>query len=195
MGIFRTNNERGFTLIELIIVIGIVGMVTTLGVLQLRTAMFQRELNQAASELVTDIRRMQQQSVNGGTFIPPANAPVTYNFQLTLWDSTVVAVPGNTPNGYQLLNNTTVPATVVNTINFSDVNVIAKIMSPGPGITTVPITHYPFDLDRMFNGNLVNIPYQIRLTHTVTGAVIFVNVDSRVGRVWTNTDGTGPITN
>lgn len=183
------NKERGFTIIEMLVVVAIVGVIMSVGVLQYRSSVSQQQLTHATTELVTDIRNMQQMSANYENFFPPANTPVHYTYQLQLWDSTIAAAAGVTPNGYQL---TDVDAgTTLSTVSFAADNVTVSIMTPVGHTATA--NYYSFDLDRTLNGVLINSPYQFRLTHNLTGAVMFVNVDSRVGRVWTNTNGAPPI--
>lgn len=194
---FYRNRERGITIIEVIVVVAIVGILVTIGGNHFQVAQAQRELNRAASELISDIRLMQQFSANDDRFI--GNQSPYY--KLTLWNDGQLPANNIISNGYQLLyvdpakNTTTVVKknTVPYELNFSNYHVSAQIVNPDSA-TSVDITYFAYDIDRTkIDGTLENRSYQVKLTHTVTKAVIYVNVDSRVGRVWTNTDGASPI--
>jgi prepilin-type N-terminal cleavage/methylation domain-containing protein len=189
MEIYRTNKEGGFTLIEIVITVAIIGVLAAIGVNQFRVAQSQRELNRAAWELVADIRWMQQLSANDMTPRLSTTIPPTYRYELKLWNATLLGTNDVHPNHYQVLNN----GTVLKQINFNDDKVSAQIMKPS-GSNIVDITYYAYDLDRVRSGTtLENNSYQVMLTHDVTKAVMYVNVDSRVGRVWINTDGSNPL--
>lgn len=185
MDIFRRNKERGFTGIEIMLVVAIIGILMTIGGTQFQRRVAQGELDRATQRLASDIRLMQQLSASNVGF-PVATGPIpaaSYRYRLRLWDSTVSSSPGITPNGYQVLDNV-IP---LQTRSFDDDNVRATIVTPTPVGGSTDITYWASELDRTTDGTstgiLVNRQYQIRLTHNVTNAVRVVTVDPRVGRV------------
>ena len=58
--------QRGFTLIELVICIGIVGIFASTAMLTLGQSVAKQELESTGLQLVADIRWLQQLSVNAG---------------------------------------------------------------------------------------------------------------------------------
>jgi len=63
--------QRGVTLIELVICIGLISMIASMAVLTLGQSLAKQELDSASRQLVADIRWLQQLSINsgGGTVI------------------------------------------------------------------------------------------------------------------------------
>lgn len=189
MRIYHSNKELGFTLIEVVITVAIIGILGAIGITQFRVAQSQRELNHAVWELASDIRWMQQLSANDMTPRLSTTTPPTYRYELKLWNATLPKANNVNPNNYEVLDN----GMVLKQIDFNADHVNAQIIVPNAS-NLVDITYYSYDLDRIRNGTtLENISYQVKLTHTVTNAVMYVNVDSRVGRVWTNTNGSNPL--
>lgn len=192
---FHRNKERGFTLIELLVIISIIIILSAIASTQFRLALSQRELNHAASELVSDIRGMQQLAANDDTFLPATKTTqLTYLHKLVLWDITQLPATGITTNSYQVQGIQNNNITVLKEVKFTLDNVNALVILPTQS-PTVNMTYYAYDLDRI-NGTtnvLENRSYQIKLTHTISHDSIYINVDSRVGRVWTNTNGASPL--
>jgi prepilin-type N-terminal cleavage/methylation domain-containing protein len=173
------RHESGFTLIELILTMSIIGVMTMMGMLQFKESRDQQNLERAAWELAADIRWMQQLSANDTTARYATNP--NYVYRLRLWSATynpVVGDPATTTNSYVVLNGTT----VMKQLNFSDYQVSAQVV---PNLSTVDMTFFAYDLDRVNNitNNLENASYQIKLTNIDNNAVRYVTVDSRVGRV------------
>lgn len=81
--------QRGFVLIELLIVLVMIGIITSITLLKINSVMVTLDLDNAAKELVGDLRYIQQLSTNSGT------GP----FYSILFD------PG-TPSGYYIFLNT-----------------------------------------------------------------------------------------
>ncbi|MBP2651772.1 MAG: hypothetical protein H6Q74_2597 [Firmicutes bacterium] len=186
------KNQQGFTLIETVVTVAIIAVLAAIGVNELRVAIANRELARAAWELAADIRWMQQLSANDVAEDARVTLSPSYRYKLLLWasDYTLQSTSEKT-NYYQVLDSSS--TTALKKLSFDSYHVKAKIIVPSSA-TSASITYYAYDVDRIKTGTtLENISYQIMLTHSVTGAVIYVNVDSRVGRVWTNTDGTSPL--
>jgi len=176
------NTQRGFSVVEVLIAVAIIGILATVGTIRYREARADRQLNHAATALVSDIRNMQQLAANDQDFPVDAALDVPHHYWLQL---------GTPANGYQVQSDATGIIVALSTFNFTDDNVEMEILTPNGA--NAKMTYYAFDLDRKFNKSLVNQRYQIRLTHNVTKSVIFVNVSSRVGRVNTNTNGAAPL--
>lgn len=184
MGIRGSRKEHGFTLMELMIAIAIIGILTGIGMLQFRASQARQELDRAAWELASDIRWMQQLSANDAT--PRRANPPTYRFTLRLWAGSYVpedpGIPAGTANSYQVQDRPLGGAvTVMKTLNFNDYRTTATIVG---GAGSIGITFYSYDLDMLVNGQLANAAYRVQLTHNNVSTPRFVNVDSRVGRVW-----------
>lgn len=60
---WRSGDQRGFTLIELLVVMALTAVLMTLGASAVRHYWFVRSLQGAQDEIVTQLRRSQQQSV------------------------------------------------------------------------------------------------------------------------------------
>jgi len=193
MKIFQKNKERGFTLVELLVTIAIIGILAGIAINRFQVSQAQRELNHAALELVSDIRWMQQMSANDATprmAVIAGTTPLTYSYRLNLWASGTAPQTNVTPNGYRVLYHDydTQQDTILKEIKFDSDNVQATITVP-EGKDQVAITHYAYDLDYTTNDNLENSSYRIQLTHDLmSNKPIYINVDSRVGRVLTTTD-------
>lgn len=188
MEIFQRNKERGFTMIELMVVAALFAIVATIGVGQFRTSHAHGELVRAASRLESDIRWMQQLSANNQDFPTPVDQEIKYRYRVHL-EGNVYKVQLIEPDSNTGLDK----ITDLKEVNFIDDKVNARIIRPVEGAINVNITYYAYDLDRLKKDSatlLENCSYQIQLKHTATNEEIFVNVDSRVGRVWTNIDGT-----
>lgn len=76
-------NQRGFTLLELLMVIGILGIVAAIALPRMGTASDERNVDLAARALAADLRWMQQLSVNsvagsGDPFVPAGSRPFLY---------------------------------------------------------------------------------------------------------------------
>jgi len=84
--------QRGVTFIELIICIGILGMLGSLAGLRLGQSLHQQELDSASLQLVADLRWLQQRSINEGS------GTVAYLFHFNQ----------NEPCGYYITANTQV---------------------------------------------------------------------------------------
>jgi prepilin-type N-terminal cleavage/methylation domain-containing protein len=161
------EHERGFTLMELLIVLAIFGIVAGIGVVRFQTAQAHQELDRAVRELTADIRWMQQLSANDATPRLTDTTPLTYRYRLVV-----------DANHYEVRDG----IGILKARQFGDDRVRAA--------NNVNMTFYAYDLDRLRNPadptSLENAVYQVRLTHNLTGAVRDVNVAARIGRVWIN---------
>ena len=196
----RKEKQRGFTVIEMIIVVAIFGIVTVMAVLPYETNVSGSELDQAAWELAGDIRYMQQQSTDdpateqAGQSVP---ATVTaggtgYGYRLRIWGADYTgALAPSLANTYEVLDQT--GKVLKGPVSFAACNVKAYIVMAPPGsgaVTNVDMTYYAFDHDMLVGGSLVNSRYRIRLD-PINSTVVksrYVNVDSRMGRVWVTSD-------
>lgn len=79
--------QRGVTLIELVICIGVLGIIASMAVLTLGQSLAKQELDSTSRQLVADIRWLQQLSINtgGGTVIYRLlfNNSVPYGYYVT----------------------------------------------------------------------------------------------------------------
>ncbi|MBP2653925.1 MAG: hypothetical protein H6Q73_1494 [Firmicutes bacterium] len=194
MRLLCTNGERGFTLIEAVVTIAIICVLVSIGVNQFRVAQAQRELYRAAMELVADIRWLQQLSANdaaGDTRVTFASNP-SYRYKLLLLAADYSPQSSSErANCYQILDSSSTMPLKKN--DLAGYHVTAKVIVPSNS-SSVSLTYCAYDVDRIKTGSVLeNTAYQIKLIHTTTGAYVYVNVDSRVGRVWTNTDGAAPL--
>ena len=80
--------QRGFTLIELVVVIAIIAIVAALAIPQLGDWRAQQDLDAAAREMAADIRLLQQITINSGGVSPimsfKTTAPYGYITSLNL---------------------------------------------------------------------------------------------------------------
>jgi len=60
------ENEDGFTLVELLIIIGIISILTTIGIMSSRESMIEFRLNGAARQLYSDMQYARLNAVKGG---------------------------------------------------------------------------------------------------------------------------------
>lgn len=192
----RREKQRGFTLLEMMVVVAIIGILSSICIFQYQTTQSQRELDQAAWELASDIRWMQQMSANDATteaaiYNNPTAVP-GYRYYFVVWGSAYIPLNlTEIANGYQVQDRAGGGKLVIKQRNFNDYRVTVTVMVP-VGATSATMTYYSYDLDRVFAGALMNAPFQIKLTHAGVATPDFVNVDSRVGRVWVNTTGAPP---
>jgi len=84
--------QRGVTLIELVICIGVVGIIASTTIPKLGQSLAKQELDGASRQLAADIRWLQQVSINLG------NGTTSY----------VMKLNGSEPYGYDVTNQTQV---------------------------------------------------------------------------------------
>jgi prepilin-type N-terminal cleavage/methylation domain-containing protein len=58
--------QRGFTIIELLICMAVLGLIVSMAALTLQPSLAQQELESTARQLAADIRLLQQLSINSG---------------------------------------------------------------------------------------------------------------------------------
>ncbi len=70
----KLKQQKGFTIIELLVVIGIMGLMATLMVVQFNLTRSRRALNLAANELSTNIRKTQSYALSARNVAPSVPA-------------------------------------------------------------------------------------------------------------------------
>ena len=116
----KTQFRKGFSLVELLVVVAILGVLATVGFINLRPALAGQELQTSAEQLISQIRTMQQISLNkspsdaanlvqisftsnscqiaNGTVSPAVTFPaVTFPASVTLSGSTSLTFDAKTP--------------------------------------------------------------------------------------------------
>lgn len=84
------QSQRGFTLIELVIAIALISILATIAVININYMIAKNNLNTASSQLVTDIRTMQQLSMEKSTDDTSSSVNITFG-----------------KNSYQIITDTT----------------------------------------------------------------------------------------
>lgn len=93
--------HKGFSLVELLVVVAIIGVLSAIGLLNLRTVLAGQELQTSSEQLISQIRTMQQISLNKS----PSDAANLVNISFT-------------SNSCQITNGTVSPAVTLPTVTF-----------------------------------------------------------------------------
>ncbi len=107
---FRVGNSRGFTIVELLVVLSIMGLMGTVLIVNFNSTRSRRNLTLATNELTSNIRKTQSYALSARD----VSAGVPAKFYVVQFDFSVAS------NQYQILaidNNYTPKPTLVETVN------------------------------------------------------------------------------
>ncbi|WP_371371398.1 Tfp pilus assembly protein FimT/FimU [Sporomusa aerivorans] len=96
----RLLQQDGFTLIEIVLLISILGVAAALAIPKLGTSIARYELDNTARQLMADLRWMQQLSINTGEGVIPrmtfsSSAPYSYSVTVSARSRKTVKLPAS----------------------------------------------------------------------------------------------------
>ncbi len=135
----KLKQQKGFTIIELLVVIGIMGLMATLMVVQFNLTRSRRALNLAANELSTNIRKTQSYALsarNVGPGVPAKFYVLQFDFsQPTQYK--ILAVDTNFNSRPTLVETVTLDSDVTLNASLSSLEQPIEGIGRGKGIPNV----------------------------------------------------------
>jgi len=166
---FEIRNSRfGFTMIELLVVIFIMTLLTSLVTTNFQRQRQQQEIQASSSDLISKIREIQS-NLLGGKVVPAAGkAAEAYQ---------IVFTPGST--AFRVDYNAGGATTTLETVSLPTPNVVIDQIVPG---SANPIyLRAPFG--KITAGGVANLTIQIDLKHSKSGNVRSVIIDGVSGKI------------